>query len=156
RDRSHADMGRPSAPAPAAIAPAAPAPAATEPSVPKGRATFVTVVSDPPGAMVQWNGRMMGATPATMELAPGSQSLSLSKEGFAASDILVDVPQSSDQPLLRTVTLKSLAKTGGHVAPPPRPSRPSSPVNNGPSEAPAANAAPAAEPHAPPAAAPQG
>ena len=98
-----------------AATPAAPA------SAPPVQHAFVTVVSEPQGATVQWNGRAVGLTPATLELPAGAQPLSLSKEGFEPTSVTVDVPESSAQPLLRSVTLKVSAPRFSYAPPPPRP-----------------------------------
>jgi serine/threonine-protein kinase len=127
--------------APAAAPPAAPPivmappviaqPESTPPA--KARGTFVTVVSDPQGALVQWNGRAMGVTPATVELPAGAQVLTISKDGYGTSELSVDVPASSDQPLLRTARLRSTGRSG--PAPQPRGSRSSAPAST-PSDSP--------------------
>jgi eukaryotic-like serine/threonine-protein kinase len=136
------DEARPATvgPAPAPIASVTAPPPAPEATQAKTHGTFVTLVSDPQGATVQYNGRSIGITPATVELPAGPQTLVLSKEGCTPVELGVDVPLSSDQPLLRTIKLKSVARASAPPARVPR-TGPTPPAS-----APAEVALPAAPP----------
>ena len=66
--------------------PAPPPPAAAAPTV-----GAVRLETSPPGALVTWNGRALGRTPADLQLDLGSQSLMLSLDGYETEEVMLDV-----------------------------------------------------------------
>ncbi len=100
---------RPSA-APVLVAPAAIAPAPPLPVRTGKEGALLTLVSDPVGANIEWSGRSFGPAPTTLALPPGAQKLTVSKDGFLPEVIAIDVPNTSEMPLMKTVLLKPVAK----------------------------------------------
>jgi serine/threonine-protein kinase len=76
------------------------------------------IESDPPGARVEWNGKLLGDTPLTATLPIGAQSLVVTKDGFAPETLSVTV--SSDDPAGRKtkITLKPANGSAPSVAVP--------------------------------------
>lgn len=66
--------------------PATPSPGAWQPS-----STFLLVRSTPAGAQVLINDRPVGITPLTIDLAPGTYHVSVSREGYGAASRQVEV-----------------------------------------------------------------
>ena len=119
---------RPS-PTPPPVVTVAPAMAPPPMPVRSGKeGALVTLVSDPIGANVEWSGRSFGAAPTTLALPPGSQTVTVSKEGFRAEVVTIDVPTTSEMPIMKTISLKAIpkpsapspmAKTDGKLRPRP-------------------------------------
>ncbi|NOU34928.1 MAG: PEGA domain-containing protein, partial [Polyangiaceae bacterium] len=75
------------------------------PSTPAGRTVILSLESVPPGAAIERDGKLLGHTPATLELAPGAHNLSLSLPGYATESLVVDLA-SGGSVAPRVVTLK--------------------------------------------------
>ncbi len=84
----------------------APTPSA-EPSSVAGRTVTLSLESVPPGAAIERDGKPLGHTPATLELAPGAHNLSLSLAGYATESLVVDLALGGPA-APRVVTLKPL------------------------------------------------
>jgi hypothetical protein len=119
-------------PAVPAAAAAAPPPAVVEVApapAPAPTTTFVTVVSEPVGATLTWNGRVVGVAPATFELPPGKQTVVVVKDGYGAGQLDLFVPDQRGEPIVRSLLLKALAPSRGsspsrtsvRPSPPPEP-----------------------------------
>jgi serine/threonine-protein kinase len=117
----------PSAP-PAAAAPSPPA-AASTPAPAASVPVFVTIDTAPADAVVEWNGRPLGVSPATIPLPPGThQTIFVSKSGYLTTSVDIAVPEASQAPLLQSLTLQP--------APPVKPVAPSAVVGRRPPAAP--------------------
>jgi hypothetical protein len=98
--------------------------------------TFLLVRSTPSGAQVQVNDQLVGTTPLTIDLLPGSYRVRISREGYASvsrnvevseGPVAVDVLLSlggSDEP---QVTPPPARLSPSPVPPAPRPVRPAAP-----------------------------
>ncbi|MGK4007727.1 serine/threonine-protein kinase [Sorangium sp. So ce1036] len=64
----------------------------------------VTIQSDPSDAYVSWNGNVLGKTPLSVELPPGTQILVVSRAG--CHDATLYLPLSASDVLERSVTLR--------------------------------------------------
>ncbi len=98
--RAKEDAAAHKAAAGAASAPAAPAaPAANG---------LVELTSEPPGALVTWNGRRLGTTPLKAELPPGEHTLLFSHEHYQTEAVVTEVgPPGTTS--LRNVPLRPAA-----------------------------------------------
>jgi hypothetical protein len=83
----------------------------------------LSIASQPPGAIVDWNGQPLGRTPAKFDLPLGHQSLVVSKEGFNSETVVVDLDEGSAE-LSREVTLREREVALNAKAPPPTPPPP--------------------------------
>jgi eukaryotic-like serine/threonine-protein kinase len=89
----------------------------------------VVVESDPPGARVEWDGKLVGETPATLHLPVGTQTLNLSKDGFTVEALSVTVAADASEKhshitLKRTVSDRPAEPSATAPAAPPTPVRP--------------------------------
>lgn len=80
--------------------------------------TLVTIASEPGGAVVTWRGRQVGITPAVLELPVGAQSLMLTKDGYEALAINVEVKPG--EPLQKSVKLATIFRPSVVYSPPKR------------------------------------
>ena len=86
-----------------------------EPAPPAVPSTYqARVSSEPAGALIEWNGKPVDRTPATVTLPLGPQTLVLSREGFQPSSIVVE-PAGGGAVVERRVELQANAPP----APPP-------------------------------------
>lgn len=60
--------------------------------------------SEPNGAVVDWNGRVLGRTPLNVSLPPGLQSFVLTKDGYRQENVVIDIAAGS-APIHRSLTL---------------------------------------------------
>ncbi len=51
----------------------------------------LTVMSDPPEADVEWDGKVVGRTPLVIDLPPGAQTFVVSRDGYLATTAVVNV-----------------------------------------------------------------
>jgi eukaryotic-like serine/threonine-protein kinase len=93
-----------------------PTPSGPAPSTPAGRTVVLSLESVPPGAAIERDGKLLGHTPATLELAPGAHNLSLSLAGYATESLVVDL-SSGGSVAPRVVTLKPVAAVASGPAP---------------------------------------
>ena len=93
-------LGKPASPA-APVSSAAPVAAA--PST-----TPVHVESVPAGALVEWNGQPLARTPADVQLLPGAQTLTISRDGYEPENVTIDV--KLQEPTAREIVLRAKAK----------------------------------------------
>jgi serine/threonine protein kinase len=107
---------RPGPPAPGAPSAAAPSAALTTPAPP---AAALEVHSEPPGALVTWGDRPLGATPLKLELPPGSYTLLFSKEGYRPEPLVIELPAAGAF-ISRTAALRPLPPASAGGARPPR------------------------------------
>ncbi len=89
---------------PAATAAAPLSPAA---SAPVASTSPVHFDSAPVGAVIEWNGKVLGRTPADVQLPAGSQTLTLSQDGFQPQQVTLEV--KPPLPDARAVVLAPLA-----------------------------------------------
>jgi hypothetical protein len=94
----------------------APAPAPTAARAESGMRP-VAIESEPPGARVEWNDRLLGETPLSTVLPTGVQSVRIVKEGFAPETLAVTVSADEAAGHKTKVTLKPVDK-GENAAPP--------------------------------------
>ncbi len=85
--------------------PADPGPAAPSAAA---RTAMLSLTSVPPGAAIERDGNFLGHTPATLELAPGAHTLSLSLAGYAPESLVVELAPGVAV-ASRVVTLKAVA-----------------------------------------------
>jgi hypothetical protein len=101
------------------------------------------IESTPPGASVEWNGALIGHTPALFPLEPGTQTLRIIHDGYETTSLTLEVRPG--ETATRTVILQAAAVTAT-----PAPIRSAAPPPAGsehPRTAPAgATAAPSARP----------
>jgi serine/threonine-protein kinase len=97
---------RPFSPAPPVAPVAAPAQVGGHPQTPGPTAMsgVVRVISDPPEAVVRWNGHELGRTPLSTDLPPGMQTLSLVRAGYQEETVLLSVTPGGT--LERSITLR--------------------------------------------------
>jgi serine/threonine protein kinase len=76
------------------------------------------VRSEPSGALVEWNGKPMDRTPATVTLPAGAQTLVVSREGFEPESIVVE-PADGATIVERAVVLRASMPTPPAPAPAP-------------------------------------
>jgi hypothetical protein len=89
----------------------------------------VTIQSDPPGAAVHFDGRLMGATPVTLEkVRPGEYRVVLSKPGYRDVSQVVVVKRRESltlsfklDPLATPRPMRPASRTVSPLAPPPPP-----------------------------------
>ena len=122
-------------------------------------AITVRLDSQPSEATVEKDGAPLGRTPLTIDLAPGAQSLVVSREGYYDETLNIDIPADAKEPLQRVLTLRPKASPSGadaatpraHAAPGPRPGPPSTAKSQASSaEPPAASSPPSATQRAEP------
>jgi serine/threonine protein kinase len=113
-------------------------------ATPTGMTTRAVVVirSDPPGAIVEWEGRI-GATPLTLDMPAGKHHVAVATSGFEATSFDVDVPEGATTvpvPVVKLVAMKpattATASAPAAAAPvpfrgfaPARPARPAPAVS---------------------------
>src|SRR5262249_35010491 len=51
----------------------------------------LTLSSDPPEAVVEWGGNVVGQTPMLIDLSPGPQTFLLSRDGFFKATVVLNV-----------------------------------------------------------------
>ncbi len=120
-------------------------------AAPARATTVLSLTSDPPEALIDWNGQPIGRTPIRVDLPPGTQTLILTKEGYYTETLRIDLPAGAVNAVERLATLRAKPAASAstqpaaiHV-PKPKPGRPSgsaAPGSNGATTAPA-NAGPA-------------
>jgi serine/threonine-protein kinase len=79
------------------------------------RSAELRITSDPPGALVRWNGRALGQTPTRAALPIGAQTLIVSKEGYEDEPVVVEV--TADAPSTAETMVKLRAKAPPTIAP---------------------------------------
>ncbi len=94
----------------------------------------ISLQSAPGEAAVDWNGRQIGHTPLQINVPPGYQTFVLSKAGFYAETIALEVPADNTRQLsrlvrMRAIELQAMASTPSAlpVPVPVAPSRPTPP-----------------------------
>jgi serine/threonine protein kinase len=80
------------------------------------------IETTPPGASVEWNGAVIGRTPALFPLEPGTQTLRIAHEGYETTSLTLEVRPG--ETASRTVILQAAALTATlpairSAAPPP-------------------------------------
>jgi eukaryotic-like serine/threonine-protein kinase len=104
----------------------------------------IMIESQPADATIEFEGRVLGRTPATVEVPPGRSTLVLRKEGYGPEAVEVEV--TSDRPTTKrlvTLATKTVAELPGASA-----------ATSATGAAPQASAATSAAPHAAPASTP--
>jgi serine/threonine-protein kinase len=79
--------------------------ATAAPSPPIASVGTVHLETSPAGASIQRDGRIIGQTPADVELPAGAQTLTLSADGYEPEDVTVDV--KSGIPAARAIALRA-------------------------------------------------
>lgn len=74
------------------------------------------LVSNPPGADIDWNGTVIGQTPKTVELPAGSQAITLRKGGFEAVHVALDLAAGEQRS--RAFVLSAVAQPAAPSAAP--------------------------------------
>jgi serine/threonine protein kinase len=99
---------------------------ASRPEGPAGSA-HVRVDTTPPGARVEWNGTSLGMTPSSFTLAPGAQTLTLSREGYEVETITLDVAPGASIDRALALRPKTPAAPSAGTRPPEAPPAPAPP-----------------------------
>lgn len=91
-----------------------------------GEQTFhLTLSSDPPEAVVEWGGNVVGQTPMLIDLSPGPQTFILSRDGYFKATVVLNVTDPmAGRNESRTVVLVPRPKGRGQGAQPPLQLRP--------------------------------
>jgi serine/threonine protein kinase len=91
----------------------------------------LTLSSDPPEAVVEWGGSVVGQTPMLIDLAPGPQTFLLSREGYLKATVILNITDAmAGRNESRTVVMVPRAK-GRAVGSPPLVARPAIPSKGG-------------------------
>jgi tRNA A-37 threonylcarbamoyl transferase component Bud32 len=105
----------------------------------------LTLSSDPPEAVVEWGGNVVGQTPMLIDLSPGPQTFLLSRDGYFKATVVLNVTDGmTGRNESRTVVLVPRPKGRVTGATAPLPARPGALVKGG------ATGALIAPPQAPP------
>src|SRR6185295_5825083 len=51
----------------------------------------LTLSSDPPEAVVEWGGNVVGQTPMLIDLSPGPQTFLLSRDGYFKATVVLNI-----------------------------------------------------------------
>ena len=93
----------------------APAASDTPPTADYGRVRFQT---DPPGATVRWNKRLLGNTPLEFRLPRGMQEVTVSQEGYKTELVLLDLGMGNGKAVIdKRIVLESAAGAESPTAP---------------------------------------
>jgi len=92
----------------------------------------ISILSDPPSATVLIDGKPVGVTPWTAELAPGSHQLALQLVGHDELSETIDVPADHATDLARTLAVTAKAPVAAPVAPAPAPATTAAPAPDAP------------------------
>jgi hypothetical protein len=72
------------------------------------RVQVVIVESDPVGARIEWQSKVLGVTPAAVELPVGINTLHIIKEDFAPEDLVIAVNAGGTKTHHARITLKAV------------------------------------------------
>ncbi len=82
---------------------------------------LLSMVSEPAGAQLLWDGKVIGQTPLTRPTVRGSHKLTFRLEGYAPAEVLVDQPRQKVhqrlQPLSASLTIKEPGKAKLQLGP---------------------------------------
>jgi serine/threonine-protein kinase len=90
---------------------AAPVGAVSAQAVPGPLLHQVSIESDPIGARVEWQGRLVGETPVDVQLPPGVHALHIAKDGYTPENLTVTVAADDSETRSSRVTLRRLSPT---------------------------------------------
>ena len=85
----------------------------------------IGIFSDPPGAQVSWQGRLIGETPLRTRLVPGRHRLRIRLDGYKTATWTLNLRQGDVQQVARTFRLE---RVEAPKPPPPPPKDPEPPV----------------------------